>query len=124
MDRSESDLRVRRGLEHLTHYGIPGMKWGVKRSKRTATPSSDDARRVSNIKTIAKKGGTKALSNKDLQEAINRMNLERQYKSLAPTKSQQAVRFVSDILLNVGKQQAIRVASDFASSKVNDALKK
>lgn len=110
--------------QFLSHFGVKGMKWGVRSSKKPAIPSSEDSTRVSAIRDKARRGGTKTLSNRDLQEAINRMNLERQFKTLSPTKTQAAAKFVSDILLNVGKQQAIRVAGDFATTKVNTALKK
>jgi hypothetical protein len=92
----------------LEHFGIKGMKWGVHRSETQLSgggggettvakkangqikkvsggknaSASEDALRVSSTKQIAKKSGTQALSTKELQELVNRMNLEQQYTQL------------------------------------------
>lgn len=111
--------------EFLKHFGVKGMKWGVRRSTSSSSPGSEDHQRAAAVKQKARSGGgTKALSNKDLQDAITRMNLERQYHTLTPSKKKQAAKFVSEILLGVGKQQATKLASDFAAQQVAGLLKK
>lgn len=100
----------------LMHYGIKGMKWGVRSrvSQAKAHAKKELAERSSTETTIRAKpgqmvrvvGGNKrgphvdavnarvseqvakrstldALSNKDLQHLVNRMNLEAQYRNLA-----------------------------------------
>lgn len=54
----------------LAHYGVKGMRWGV-RKKSKSTPR----------KSISE------MSNQELQDHINRGNLEKQYKSLYQPKS-------------------------------------
>jgi len=73
----------------LTHYGVKGMKWGVTHDPAghaVATPAraraSDDARTVENAQVKIQAHGTRALSNKELQTVINRMNMENQYHNL------------------------------------------
>lgn len=111
--------------EVLAHFGVKGMHWGRRNSSSSAPGASADAQRASVSKSTVKSGGTKALSTKDLQDLVLRMNLERQFASLQPpSKSKQAVKIVSDILLNVGKQQATSLLSDLASKAIKDALKK
>lgn len=76
----------------LTHHGVKGMKWGIRKSDgggggggsaSAATPrASQDAKNVDRLHDKADRGGTHALSNKELQDAITRMNLEQQYHRL------------------------------------------
>lgn len=106
----------------LAHYGVKGMKWGKTTKSSSQTPGSADFERTKAVKTTAKKAGTKALSNEELRVAIERMNLEKQYKSLAPTPSQAVGKFVGGLLSNAGKQQASKVANDFAARKVAKAM--
>jgi hypothetical protein len=82
----------------LAHYGIMGMKWGVRRDRaqlaRTSgkktpdskTPSEDSAK-ASAARSKAKKGGVRTLSNQELQDLTNRMNLEQSYNRLSGQKS-------------------------------------
>lgn len=93
--------------QFLEHYGIPGMKWGRRRSQEqlaearevTVTvkdgkgvvktsggkerPASGDAITAKSHRQVAKASTTDALSNKELQELVTRMNLEQQYARLA-----------------------------------------
>lgn len=112
--------------EVLEHFGVKGMRWGVRRSNPSSSaPSSTDAHRLHEIKTTASKGGgTRVLSNKDLQDAITRMNLERQYKALSPNKKQQVLQFVGKTLLGIGKQEATKLAAEVAAKQIANLLKR
>ena len=71
----------------LAHYGVKGMKWGVRKNGPLA-PGSDDSERATVLKTRATSEGTRVLSNNELQDLVTRMNLEQQYTRLNPqTKS-------------------------------------
>ncbi len=117
--------------EFLAHYGIKGMKWGVRRNRSavdvsvTATPGKrvkarggenqpahEDAVKVATYKRVAAKSTTDALSTKQLQEVVNRMNLEQQYDRLRPTT-------MSDL----GKQFAVKMAAE-NSNQASDYLTK
>jgi hypothetical protein len=80
------------GEEVLEHFGIKGMKWGVRRQEgsggggRLHSPHgepSHDAARAKDLSTRARKGGTSTLSNAELKALTERMNLEQQYSSLS-----------------------------------------
>lgn len=77
----------------LEHFGIKGMKWGVRRTpeqlaraRGKTTTSTKEERHAKLLKTT--KASTlykyrSELSNKEMQERINRINMERQLKELS-----------------------------------------
>lgn len=68
----------------LSHYGIKGMKWGVRRSRGAngRVSTSEDAARASATLQKIKKGGTKSVSDSDLQHLNNRLQLEKKYSEI------------------------------------------
>ena len=110
----------------LAHFGVKGMKWGVRRAEKRRTASSDDAKAADDARAKVKKaGGTHALTNKELQDLVTRMNLERQFNTLKPdSKKKVAAKFVADILVGAGKQQAQKLAQDQIAKQVATLLKK
>lgn len=108
----------------MAHFGVKGMKWGVRKRSKDSDPSSPDAARAASSAAIIKTSGTKALSNKDLQDLVTRMNLERQFSTLSSqSKTENAgVKFAKELLIGVGKQQAQKYASDFAGKQIAKAL--
>lgn len=113
--------------EYLTHYGIRGMKWGVRR-KRSSGPDPSDDKKSANAAAskVGKKGNTDALSNRELQSLVNRMNLEQQYTRLQGTskRTNPGAKFAKEILLGVGKQQALKFANDYAAKQLAQQLAK
>lgn len=104
----------------LAHYGVKGMRWGVRRSskptgpeditlktvpgKRVSAqggrrhPASEDARTVAVYKQKAKKSTVDSLSNKELQALVNRMNLEQNYSRLTTDQLSPGKRFVDKFM--------------------------
>src|SRR5690606_15955235 len=65
----------------LAHYGVKGMKWGVRKDRRRSAYSKDYAR-TRRIQNRAKKSGVTSLSNKDLKDLNTRIELEKKYREL------------------------------------------
>lgn len=113
----------------LMHYGVRGMKWGVRRSrvhgpqparsrmtaddyrsiKKTIDTSNSVVNETSRIRGEVKrkkqKNKTYDLSNmsdKELREVVNRMNMEQQYSNLMASQTSRGKDRVDRILDNVG----------------------
>jgi hypothetical protein len=92
----------------LAHFGIRGMKWGVRKKK--PLPVSRDARQKQNIKEKVKKEKISSVTNKDLAAAINRMRLEQDFKRLKVNEQSGITRWLSSTLLEIGKRE-VQVAA-------------
>jgi 2'-5' RNA ligase len=114
--------------EILEHYGVKGMKWG-KRKTRQTEPSHPDSQHVTNIHMRVKsQKTTRPLSNKELQDAITRMNLEQQYSRLSGgidrTRVQKGRVLITKILADSGKQVVSQTVSGQLKGLADQAVKK
>lgn len=119
----------------LYHYGVPGMKWGVRRSHaqvRTDTinrqtkklgqvsslgkssssafnEASRLADRAANSGKVSKKvkNELSKMSDQELRNRLNRINMEQQYASLNPGKMARGASRVSSALATIGSLAAI-----------------
>lgn len=111
--------------EVLAHYGVKGMHWGV-RKKRSADsgPTSADATRAKAHASTVKTHGTKALTNKELQDLVTRMNLEQQFSTLhqKSKKENPGVKFAKELLIQVGKEQAGKLAREQIAKQLAKGL--
>jgi hypothetical protein len=89
--------------DFLKHYGVKGMKWGTRGTSRPA--ASAESNRATTIRAKAKTGKAKALSNAELREAIERMNLEQQFKRLSVNEKPAVQRWMASTLLEIGKRE-------------------
>lgn len=98
--------------DYLIHYGVPGMKWGVRRKQ--ASSGSKKSRRQKRRATYSKdyleseslrKKNYKQLSNAELNKLNKRMNLEQNYKRLNPKGIDKGIA-VSKKIIAVGATAA------------------
>lgn len=98
----------------LAHYGILGMRWGIRKNKRT--PSTEHL-----IKEERKKKRAYELTNKEIEEFNRRVSLEEQYNKINPTRAQKGKQAVSRALESLGKQILTKV-TDQAANKIAERL--
>lgn len=99
--------------EYLQHYGVLGMKWGVRKQKTSTSTKKkrSNARKNYNLKINSRKKNKyrdiSNLTDTQLRARINRLQLERQYASmLRDQKYAVAVgkNVSEDILYKTGNQ--------------------
>lgn len=109
---------------HLSHYGVKGMKWGIrKRSSSTKrTSKSIFFKNKENNKASSKKKVSE-LSNEELTAKIERLNLEKRYaelaKAVSPPKSTRGKDFVLRVLERSGENIATQASAYIMGRAVN-----
>lgn len=95
----------------LTHYGVLGMKWGVRRKSKKSVEKSSSS----------KSRSVRDLSDAELRQIINRHQMEKQYAQITAKEKSAGAKFVSDVLTNAAKQTATSYTAKYMA-KGMDAL--
>ena len=115
--------------DNLMHYGIKGMKWGVRRSEAQlararghSSKPSDDKNEVAARKVAVKNRRT--MSDSDLKKRIERLKLEREFKNLTEDDIAPGRKYVSEILSASGKKALTMAAAGAMTYAVKTAMTK
>lgn len=106
--------------EFLEHFGIPGMKWGRRKSsdgsysssgKKAKGERSEDSQAVVNIQ----KKSVQAMSNAELQKVNTRLQLEKSYNDLNPAVITKGQKFAKNSV-GYGKtiKEVVSISKDAA----------
>lgn len=123
----------------LTHHGIKGMRWGIRRTEaqlarargkveelerkleaKGGTPKSSSSNSDSTPKSV------KDMSYEELQQTVNRLNLEQRYSQLKPEKVSLGKRFMkslgNDVLVPAIKDSSKEVAKNLFKDAMTKAI--
>lgn len=115
----------------LEHYGIMGMKWGVRKSRSPSDNRSTSGRlsrkEKKEIKRIKKQRKADAkrrmlMSDKELDQKLARIDKERKLKELTETQTEPAKKTTKSILKTVGKKVAIASLTAVGAAAVSKAV--
>ena len=132
-------------VSDLMHYGTKGMKWGIRRyqNKDGSLTAAGKKRRAKLEAELDKLGGKKSdnsdtspkpktaneMSDNELREAVNRLQLEKQFKQLQselhPKKVSAGKEFVSKLGKKLGDSTAEAVGNaskTFMEKKLKEVL--
>jgi len=107
--------------QELCHYGVLGMKWGVRRRRSTIKKSSNKTNSDPKESKVKKKKSVSELSDTELRQAINRIQMEKQLAQLTAKEKSAGAKFVTDVLTNAAKQTATSYTAKYMA-KGMDAL--
>lgn len=113
----------------LLHYGVLGMKWGIRRTPaqlaraRGERPSQSDSK-SSTTKSSSSKKRSSEMSEDELRSKIQRLELEKRYKDLLsatapPPKSTRGKDFVMRVLEKSGENILTQLTTDVMGKAVN-----
>jgi 2'-5' RNA ligase len=115
---------AQKGEDMLVHFGVKGMKWGVRKDKPRAR-SSSDASAAAKAHHKARAKGLHTLSNQEIQALTKRVEMETKYNKIQKdnkktTKGHNAVKGV--LALGATINAAILFANSPAGRAVGSGL--
>ena len=109
----------------LEHYGVKGMKWGVRKDRSRKNSNTSSEKRV-----IRKRKETRArirsLSDRDLDSMINRIEKEKKLRSLIDndTATGRGKNFIKSVTGSASRRVLTSAAAGAATYAIKTALTK
>lgn len=97
-------------MNYLEHYGVKGMRWGVRKDRSTSTTG----RKRPNRREEARR-----MTDKELRDKINRLQMEQQYVKLTSSSYSTGKRKATSALKTFGKLgvKAVAVAGVYGGAQ-------
>jgi hypothetical protein len=129
---------IKKDGEELIHWGILGMRWGVRKNRNSLNAndshsksdmSDDDLKSKINrielenkYKNLLSQPHTKNPTDAELQGRINRMELEKKYSEISRPKMSAGKKILAGVLIGAATAVASEYLKEFMKAGVNKAL--
>lgn len=107
---------------YLAHYGVKGMKWGVRKSKAEIARQRKNDRAKDQRKRVAQ--NRRLISSQDLDSYIARLEKEKKLKTLVDADTRSGRTFASSVMTQAGRTAATTIATGAMIYGVRAALQK
>lgn len=96
----------------LTHYGVKGMKWGVRKDRVKE--------RISRTRKLRNR---RIMSDEELRKSLNRLQMEKQYRKLAAEDLAPAQTAVANLLGKIGTTALMAAAGSVGAKLAKEYIK-
>ena len=116
----------------LYHYGVLGMKWGVRKSRPSSSGSSKRKKKTNELSPDFKERtkrksdlkNRRTLSDEELKRKIERLKMEREFKELTKEDIDPGKKFASEVMSSAGKKVLTAAAAGAMAYAVKSAMTK
>ena len=98
---------LKKGQEAIEHFGTKGMRWGVRKSRRSSSAESKASGKLRKKKAFE-------LTDAELKKVNARLSLEKSYSQLNPSATSKAAKVVVGVLGSIAKQTATEIGTKYA----------
>lgn len=89
-------------MSELSHHGIKGMKWGVRRTPEQLGHTPAEKQEHEDYKKAHDRKSVRTMSDTELRNRLNRLNMERQYSQMNPSSIERGHRAIKNALAVIG----------------------
>ena len=130
----QEDLNLRRfnnlSENDLSHTGVLGMKWGIRKDHSSGSSSSSDSSgsskgsKISGYDRKELAARRKTMTDKELNDAVNRLQTEKRLKELAQEDVSSGKKYAVSILTKIGKSAVETTATTIGQTIGQETGKK
>ena len=110
--------------EELCHFGIKGMRWGVRRYRNPDGTLTEAGKKRYGPDAKFTKRKASEMTDEELRKAIDRMNLEKNYRSLVSELHPDKMKRVKKMIADIAEQGVKTIANKAFTALAEKAFEK
>lgn len=107
--------------DYIAHWGIKGMKWGVRRYQNADGTYTDAGKKRRRNTDPYERDRVSSMSDEELRSRLNRMRMEKEYRDIANALKPKKQSRVKKILADIG-ENAVKTLASGAVNKISKNL--